>query len=98
MEWKFGKYQGPKFTIAEVWKEIRPKKEKVSWHKLQWSSHNIPRHAVVVWMAILNRLPTKDRLIDWAMEIIGICSIVKVQMRAETIFSLNVIIQWKFGQ
>ena len=67
------KVQGPKFTIAEVWQEIRPKKERVSWHKLLWSSLNIPKHAVVVWMAILNRLPTKDRLIAWGMEINGIC-------------------------
>ena len=58
-----------RFSIAKIWKVIRPTKEKVSWHKLLWSSLNIPRHAIVVWMAILNRLPTKDRLISWGMEI-----------------------------
>ena len=25
---------GSKFSVAEVWKEIRPKREKVTWHKL----------------------------------------------------------------
>ena len=67
------KVTGTKFSIAEIWKVIWPRKEKVSWHKLLWSSLNIPRHAMVVWMAILNRLPTKDRLISWGMEVNGIC-------------------------
>ena len=91
------KKSSPKFKIAEVWKEIRPKKERVSWYKLLWSSLNVPKHAVVVWMAILSRLPTKDRLITWGMEV-DYVFFVKVQMRSETIFSLNVIIQGKFGQ
>ena len=48
--------------IAAVWQEIGPKKEKVIWHRLLWSSLAIPRHSIIVWMAIVNRLPTMSRL------------------------------------
>ena len=56
------KLTGEKYRAAEVWSVIRPKKSKVSWHKLVWSTFNIPKHAFITWLAILNKLPTKDRL------------------------------------
>ena len=33
----------------------------------------IPKHVVIAWMADLNKLPTKDRLISWGMEVEGEC-------------------------
>ena len=33
----------------------------------------IPRHAVITWMALLNRLPTLDRLVAWGLAATGIC-------------------------
>ena len=67
------KSTGEKYRAAEVWSVIRPKKSKVSWHKLVWSTFNIPKHAFITWLAILNRLPTKDRLKAWGMDIDGNC-------------------------
>ena len=62
-----------KYSIAEVWREIRLRTEKVLWHRLLWGTLTIPKHSVIAWMTILNRLPTLDRLISWGMEINGIC-------------------------
>ena len=53
-----------KYKTATVWEEIRPKKRKKEWQKLVWTSLVVPKHAVIAWMAILNRLPTKDRLMS----------------------------------
>ena len=64
---------GTKFSIAKVWKVIRIRKEKVEWHRLLWSSLTIPKHSVIVWMAILNRLLTLDWLISWGIETSGAC-------------------------
>ena len=58
------KLAGTKFSIVEVWRVTRPRKEKVLWHRLLLGSLTIPKHLVIVWMAILNRLPTMDRLIS----------------------------------
>ena len=66
--WKF---LGGKYKANEVWDEIRKKREKVAWHRLLWSSIVVLKHAVISWMAILNRLPTKDKLKSWGMDLLG---------------------------
>ena len=56
-----------------MWRDIKPKMEKVGWHKLVWAAFIVPKHAIVAWMAILNRLPTKDRVKSWGLEVDGRC-------------------------
>ena len=41
------KSSGGKYSAAAVWKDIRPKKEKVTWHRLLWSSFVVPKHAII---------------------------------------------------
>ena len=57
--WKF---PGCRYSIVQVWREIRPNKERVAWHRLIWTPMTIPNHIMIAWMPILNRLPTMDRL------------------------------------
>ena len=77
MEWRDGvgswKHTGSKYCVAKVWNEIRQKQSKVNWHRLLWSNFVIPRHAVIAWMALLNRLPTLDRLAAWGLVVSGTC-------------------------
>ena len=54
---------------AFVWNDIRLKQDKVEWHKLIWFQHHSPKHSLIAWMTILNRLPTKDRLKAWELEV-----------------------------
>ena len=68
-----------RYSLAEVWREIRPKSEKVTWSRLLWGSQTIPKHSIVVWMAILNRLPTMDRLISWGIRMNGICCLCQLE-------------------
>ncbi|KAE8690635.1 hypothetical protein F3Y22_tig00110893pilonHSYRG00157 [Hibiscus syriacus] len=49
-------------TTTDIWKEIRPKETKVPWHKLIWYPLHVPKHSLISWLVILDRLPTKDRL------------------------------------
>ncbi|KAE8689834.1 Cysteine-rich receptor-like protein kinase 8 [Hibiscus syriacus] len=55
--------------IREDWDKIRIQRMKVCWHKLIWYPLNIPKHNLISWMALLNRLPTRDRL-----QKLGLCS------------------------
>ena len=59
--WKF---LGEKYLVAKVWEELRPTQNKVRWHRFLWSSMAIPKHVFISWMAVLNRLPTMDRLVS----------------------------------
>ena len=38
-----------------------------------WTSLSIPKHVIVSWMTVLNRLPTMDRMLRWGLEIDGKC-------------------------
>ncbi|XP_039038037.1 uncharacterized protein LOC120175480 [Hibiscus syriacus] len=46
-----------------LWQEIRGMTVKVEWHKVVWFPMHILKHSLIAWMAILNILPTADRLI-----------------------------------
>ncbi|KAE8724788.1 hypothetical protein F3Y22_tig00009942pilonHSYRG00285 [Hibiscus syriacus] len=59
-------------TIREIWLEIHNKENKVPWHSLIWFPHHIPKHSLIAWMAILDRLPTRDRLIRIGINTNGI--------------------------
>ena len=67
------KNSGGKYKTTEVWSVIRKKKEKVGWHKLVWFHLNMQKHAFIAWLAMLNKLPTKDKLMAWEMETEGNC-------------------------
>ena len=56
-----------------IWNELRPKKEKKEWNRLMWTSLYIPKHVIVSWMAVFNRLPTLDRMFVWGLEIDDKC-------------------------
>ncbi|KAL4295399.1 hypothetical protein GQ457_12G022400 [Hibiscus cannabinus] len=56
-------------TASQIWKKI------LVSHRFLWFSFHISRHSVLVWMAILDRLPTKDRLLARGMNIDDTCVI-----------------------
>ena len=39
------------------------------WSKIVWFKGCIPKHAFNFWVAFLNRLPVRDRLIRWGLEV-----------------------------
>lgn len=41
----------------------------VSWHASVWISRAIPRHSFHMWLVIQNRIPTRDRLIQWGLQV-----------------------------
>ena len=76
------KLEGGRYSASTVWGEIRPKKEKISWHRLVWNPFVVPKHAVITWLAILNRLPTVDRLKAWGIDKDGLCSLCKQEQES----------------
>ena len=50
------------FSIKSVWNEWRVKKPKVFWAQLIWFPAHIPRVSMIVWVAIWNRLNTREKL------------------------------------
>ncbi|XP_039059108.1 uncharacterized protein LOC120202813 [Hibiscus syriacus] len=59
--------------VKEIWDLIRSKGQNVSWHKIIWFPLHIPKFSLIAWMALLNKLPTRDRLLRMGISTDGIC-------------------------
>ncbi|GJU26662.1 sodium/hydrogen exchanger 6 [Tanacetum coccineum] len=52
-------------SVATVWDCIRPRGLVVDWYHLVWFSHQIPRHAIHLWLVIKQKLKTQDTPRQW---------------------------------
>ncbi|XP_020881671.1 uncharacterized protein LOC110228436, partial [Arabidopsis lyrata subsp. lyrata] len=64
-----------KFPTAETWDSLRLKAPAKAWSSSVWYKGATPKHAFNMWLAQLDRLPTRDRLISWGMPISPACCI-----------------------
>ncbi|XP_071728683.1 uncharacterized protein [Rutidosis leptorrhynchoides] len=53
------------FSIQEVWKVYRRDRGKVPWYHVIWFGQCDPKQAFILWLAVLSRLNTHDRLQKW---------------------------------
>ncbi|KAG2242137.1 hypothetical protein Bca52824_096021 [Brassica carinata] len=61
------------FSLTKTWESLYPSPPPVPWFKSVWFSSNIPKHAFLAWIVTLNRLPTRDRLLGWGMNVPSVC-------------------------
>nr|GEW84414.1 hypothetical protein [Tanacetum cinerariifolium] len=54
-----------RFSFATVWESIRPRSDEVDWYHVVWFSHQIPRHAIHLWLVIKYKLKNRDKLRQW---------------------------------
>ncbi|KAE8732369.1 Cysteine desulfurase 1 [Hibiscus syriacus] len=52
-----------------IWDSIRISRGKVAWHRLIWFPAHVPKFSLIAWMVLLDRLPTKDRLIRFGIAV-----------------------------
>ncbi|GAA0162036.1 hypothetical protein LIER_18223 [Lithospermum erythrorhizon] len=55
-------FSSKEHSSKQVWNSLRDRPENVGWWKLMWFRGQVSKFSFVVWLACLNRLPTKDRL------------------------------------
>ncbi|GJY48983.1 elongation factor 2-like protein [Tanacetum coccineum] len=53
------------FSVAKAWDSIRPRANEVDWFHVVWFSHQIPRHAIHLWLVMRRKLKTQDTLKQW---------------------------------
>ncbi|KAK9269519.1 hypothetical protein L1049_001295 [Liquidambar formosana] len=55
------------FSTSSAWNCIRARGVDMNWHKLVWFPKAIRKHAFISWLAILDRMPTFDKLSAWGL-------------------------------
>ncbi|GKB93629.1 putative reverse transcriptase domain, reverse transcriptase zinc-binding domain protein [Tanacetum coccineum] len=65
LKWRNLDAMDSEFSVAKVWDCIRPRNNEVDWFYVVWFSHQIPRHAIHLWLVIKRKLKTQDTLRQW---------------------------------
>ncbi|XP_020887742.1 uncharacterized protein LOC110230094 [Arabidopsis lyrata subsp. lyrata] len=63
------------FSSKETWEQLRLHPPLVPWTKVIWFKEAVPRYSFITWLAMKGRLPTKDRLRSWGLNIPDACVI-----------------------
>ncbi|CDY35298.1 BnaC03g59250D [Brassica napus] len=61
------------YKCGEVYTYLKGPQPLVPWAKLVWFSYGIPRHSFLTWFVLLDRCPTRDRLIRWGLNVAPNC-------------------------
>ncbi|GJR38164.1 hypothetical protein Tco_1213848 [Tanacetum coccineum] len=66
-----------KFSVSQVWTDIRFCDAKVNWYSMVWFPSCIPRHAINLWLIVRKKLKTQDLIPAWDVSdsLGGVCSL-----------------------
>ncbi|XP_062158862.1 uncharacterized protein LOC133866371 [Alnus glutinosa] len=53
------------YSCAETWNKLRVKLPDVNWQKVVWFPQAIPRHVLILWLALRDALVTKEKMCSW---------------------------------
>ncbi|XP_020258830.1 uncharacterized protein LOC109835258 [Asparagus officinalis] len=79
-----------KFHISALYHDLLPVTQQVPWHYTVWDQLSYPKHSFISWLAVLNKLLTKDRLMKRGLIIDGsccLCSGAELENRNHLFFS-----------
>lgn len=72
-EWEINGKLSEKYCTGEVYRYLRGDGEKVDWSAAIWTSRSIPRQSFHAWLVVQNRIPTRDRMIGWGIQVPPLC-------------------------
>ncbi|CAG7864551.1 unnamed protein product, partial [Brassica rapa] len=67
------------FSSARTWEVLRPRSTSKAWSTTVWFKGAVPKQAFNMWLANLNRLPTRARLASWGLNINKCCCLCNVE-------------------
>ncbi|XP_019089848.1 PREDICTED: uncharacterized protein LOC109128284 [Camelina sativa] len=60
-------------TTGNICSALKEKLPTVPWHSIVWFSGGIPKHKFLTWLFVLNRCPTRDRMLNWGLQVDSYC-------------------------
>ncbi|XP_056846887.1 uncharacterized protein LOC130497767 [Raphanus sativus] len=61
------------FSSSLTWSTLHPMPPTVAWYSSVWFSGNIPKHSFITWVAARDRMPTRDKLRRWGLDVTPLC-------------------------
>ncbi|XP_048634085.1 uncharacterized protein LOC125608168 [Brassica napus] len=72
-EWVINDKVRSRFATGEVYTYLCGDVVVERWAPLAWPSRGIPRHSFHCWLVLKDRLPTRDRLLCWGLQVQPLC-------------------------
>lgn len=72
-EWDLGVPTASRYSTGETYNYLRPQRPRVTWVDVVWTKRGIPRHNFHLWLVLQDRIPTRDRLISWGLQVSPSC-------------------------
>lgn len=72
-EWKIAGAVKAKYSTGEMYTYLRGVIDEVSWAPAIWFSYGIHRQQFHSWLVVLDRCPTRDRLLNWGLPVSPLC-------------------------
>lgn len=73
LEWRVDGILRNTFCSSIIYGKIREPLPLVRWSSIVWFKRGIPKHKTLTWMVVLDRCPTRDRLLSWGLQTDHIC-------------------------
>lgn len=86
------------YSAKHTWESLRPQGQKQSWANKVWFKGHIPSHAFMMWVAQLDRLPTRSCLALWGLQIDTLCCVCNHYHETQITFSLGSLMQSNSGK
>ncbi|KAJ4904458.1 Reverse transcriptase zinc-binding domain protein [Raphanus sativus] len=72
-EWVVDGNLRQRYSTGEIYTILKGPQPTVPWATIVWCAYGIPRHSFLTWLVLLDRCPTRDRLIRWGMNVNPLC-------------------------
>lgn len=65
------------YSTGQVYGILSGQGVAVPWSHIIWIAGGIPKHSFLSWLFLLNRCPTRDRLLNWGLQTSPTCLLCK---------------------
>ncbi|XP_056854095.1 uncharacterized protein LOC130503495 [Raphanus sativus] len=72
-EWEVNGRVNGRYSMGEIYIYLKGPQPLVSWSNVIWTSYGIPRQSFLMWLVLLDRCPTRDRMIRWGIDVSPNC-------------------------
>nr|XP_021852000.1 uncharacterized protein LOC110791558 [Spinacia oleracea] len=64
-----------KYSIGDMYRQLSEQQAKTNWSHFVWNRFTIPKHRVILWLALQDRLKTKARLFPYGVTDDDLCAL-----------------------
>lgn len=90
-EWIIDGKKEVSYNTSKIYCKLMGEEQSVPWEKAVWIKGGILKQSFLTWLFVLNRCPTRDRLLNWGLNTDPSCLLCNLQpeSRNHIFFSVN---------